>query len=200
MLGERLYELRRKKNMSQEEMAEKLNVSRQTISKWETNQTQPDFDKIIPICQLFDINSEELLTGKKTSPNPVKLEENKRKTALVVSLSVFLYFVAFIWAVIAESLPFVGENLLGSIFLLICSIPTCFLIFYFVSVSKDKKEEKKESEDYKKYDEVVSLGFTILYLVMSFVTHAWHLTWILWVVYALVIEIIHILLKMKEEK
>ncbi len=200
MLGERLYELRRKKNMSQEEMAEKLNVSRQTISKWETNQTQPDFDKIIPICQLFDINSEELLTGKKTSPNPVKLEDNKRKTALVVSLSVFLYFVAFIWAVIAESLPFVGENLLGSIFLLICSIPTCFLIFYFVSVSKDKKEEKKESEDYKKYDEVVSLGFTILYLVMSFVTHAWHLTWILWVVYALVIEIIHILLKMKEEK
>ncbi len=200
MLGERLYELRRKKNMSQEEMAEKLNVSRQTISKWETNQTQPDFDKIIPICQLFDISSEELLTGKKTSQNPVKLEENKRKTALVVSLSVFLYFVAFIWAVIAESLPFVGENLLGSIFLLICSIPTCFLIFYFVSVSKDKKEEKKESEDYKKYDEVVSLGFTILYLVMSFVTHAWHLTWILWVVYALVIEIIHILLKMKEEK
>lgn len=200
MLGERLYELRRKKNMSQEEMAEKLNVSRQTISKWETNQTQPDFDKIIPICQLFDISSEELLTGKKTSQNPVKLEENKRKTALVVSLSVFLYFVAFIWAVIAESLPFVGENLLGSIFLLICSIPTCFLIFYFVSVSKDKKEEKKESEDYKKYDEVVSLGFTILYLVMSFITHAWHLTWILWVVYALVIEIIHILLKMKEEK
>ncbi|MCI9280443.1 MAG: helix-turn-helix transcriptional regulator [Bacilli bacterium] len=200
MLGERLYELRRKKNMSQEEMAEKLNVSRQTISKWETNQTQPDFDKIIPICQLFDISSEELLTGKKTSQNPVKLEDNKRKTALVVSLSVFLYFVAFIWAVIAESLPFVGENLLGSIFLLICSIPTCFLIFYFVSVSKDKKEEKKESEDYKKYDEVVSLGFTILYLVMSFITHAWHLTWILWVVYALVIEIIHILLKMKEEK
>ncbi len=200
MLGERLYELRRKKNMSQEDMAEKLNVSRQTISKWETNQSQPDFDKIIPICQLFDISSEELLTGKKTIQNPVKLEENKRKTALVVSLSVFLYFIAFIWAIIAESLPFVGENLLGSIFLLICSIPTCFLVFYFVSVSKDNKEEKKASEVYKKYDGVISLGFTILYLIISFVTYAWHLTWILWVVYALIIEIIHILLKMKEEK
>ncbi len=200
MLGERLYELRRKKNMSQEDMAEKLNVSRQTISKWETNQSQPDFDKIIPICQLFDISSEELLTGKKIIQNPVKLEENKRKTALVVSLSVFLYFIAFIWAIIAESLPFVGENLLGSIFLLICSIPTCFLVFYFVSVSKDNKEEKKASEVYKKYDGVISLGFTILYLIISFVTCAWHLTWILWVVYALIIEIIHILLKMKEEK
>ena len=101
---------------------------------------------------------------------------------------------------IAETFPFIGENLVGSIFLLICAIPTCLLIFYFVSVSKNDKEGKKENEAYKKYDELVSIFFTIIYLIMSFVTKAWHLTWILWVVYALVIEIIHILLKMKEEQ
>lgn len=200
MLGERLYELRRKKNLSQEEMAEKLNVSRQTISKWETNQSQPDFDKIIPICQLYDISSEELLTGKKAIKDSGEIKENKRKTALVISLSVFLYFLALIWVTIAEPLPFIGENLVGSIFLLICAIPTCLLIFYFVSLSKNHKEEKKVNEAYKKYDELVSIFFTIIYLIMSFVTKAWHLTWILWVVYALVIEIIHILLKMKEEQ
>lgn len=200
MLGERLYELRRKKNLSQEEMAEKLGVSRQTISKWETNQSQPDFDKIIPICQLFDISSEELLTGKKVIKDSSEIKENKRKTALVISLSVFLYFLALIWVTIAEPLPFIGENLVGSIFLLICAIPTCLLIFYFVSLSKNHKEEKKVNEAYKKYDELVSIFFTIIYLIMSFVTKAWHLTWILWVVYALVIEIIHILLKMKEEQ
>ncbi len=200
MLGERLYELRRKKNLSQEEMAEKLNVSRQTISKWETNQSQPDFDKIIPLCQLFNISSEELLTGKKAIKDSVEVKENKKKTALVISLSVFLYFLALIWVTIAEPLPFIGENLVGSIFLLICAIPTCLLIFYFVSLSKNHKEEKKVNEAYKKYDELVSIFFTIIYLIMSFVTKAWHLTWILWVVYALVIEIIHILLKMKEEQ
>lgn len=200
MLGERLYELRRKKNLSQEEMAEKLGVSRQTISKWETNQSQPDFDKIIPICQLYDISSEELLTGKKAIKDSGEIKENKRKTALVISLSVFLYFLALIWVTIAEPLPFIGENLVGSIFLLICAIPTCLLIFYFVSLSKNHKEEKKVNEAYKKYDELVSIFFTIIYLIMSFVTKAWHLTWILWVVYALVIEIIHILLKMKEEQ
>ena len=200
MLGERLYELRRKKNLSQEEMAEKLNVSRQTISKWETNQSQPDFDKIIPLCQLFNISSEELLTGKKAIKDSVEVKENKKKTALVISLSVFLYFLALIWVTIAEPLPFIGENLVGSIFLLICAIPTCLLIFYFVSLSKNNKEEKKVNEAYKKYDELVSIFFTIIYLIMSFVTKAWHLTWILWVVYALVIEIIHILLKMKEEQ
>ena len=64
-IGEKLFELRKEKNLSQEEVADKLNVSRQTISKWETNQSTPDFDKIIPICELFEISTEELLTGKK---------------------------------------------------------------------------------------------------------------------------------------
>jgi transcriptional regulator with XRE-family HTH domain len=34
------------------------------VSKWETNQSIPDFDKIIPLCELFEISTEELLTGK----------------------------------------------------------------------------------------------------------------------------------------
>ena len=49
-LGEKLLELRKAKNLSQEEVAEKLNVTRQTVSKWETNQSTPDFDKIVPLC------------------------------------------------------------------------------------------------------------------------------------------------------
>ena len=48
-LGENLYNLRKKKNLSQEEVAEKLNVTRQTISKWETGESKPDFDKIVQI-------------------------------------------------------------------------------------------------------------------------------------------------------
>ena len=54
-LGERLFKLRRDKKLSQEEVAEKLNVTRQTISKWETNQSLPDFDKVVPLCELYDI-------------------------------------------------------------------------------------------------------------------------------------------------
>lgn len=52
-LGQRLIELRKAKHLSQEEVAEKLNVTRQTISKWETNQSSPEFDKILPLCELF---------------------------------------------------------------------------------------------------------------------------------------------------
>lgn len=68
-IGEKLFELRKSKNLSQEEVAEKLNVTRQTVSKWETNQSTPDFDKILPLCELFEISTEELLTGKKTEVN-----------------------------------------------------------------------------------------------------------------------------------
>ena len=47
-IGEKIFELRKSRNLSQEEVAEKLNVTRQTVSKWETNQSTPDFDKIVP--------------------------------------------------------------------------------------------------------------------------------------------------------
>ena len=72
-IGEKLFELRKQKNLSQEEVAEKLNVTRQTVSKWETNQSTPDFDKIIPICELFENSTKELLTGKKVE------EKNKKQ-------------------------------------------------------------------------------------------------------------------------
>lgn len=59
-LGEKLYELRKEKNLSQEEVANILNVSRQTVSKWETGGTTPDFDKIVPLCNLYGITTDEL--------------------------------------------------------------------------------------------------------------------------------------------
>ena len=77
-LGEKLFELRKEKNLSQEAVAEKLNVTRQTISKWETNQSTPDFDKIIPICELYEISTDELLRGEKNTEEETneKIEEN----------------------------------------------------------------------------------------------------------------------------
>lgn len=65
-LGNRLYAMRKEKGLSQEKTAEILGVTRQTISKWETDQSTPDFDKILPLCELYGISSEELLTGKKS--------------------------------------------------------------------------------------------------------------------------------------
>lgn len=63
-IEDKLLKLRKEKWLSQEEVADRLKVSRQTISKWETGQNSPDFDKIVPICKLFEISCDELLVDK----------------------------------------------------------------------------------------------------------------------------------------
>lgn len=60
----RLYELRKTKGLSQEELANKLNVSRQTVSKWELGDSTPDMEKLTAISDLFEISLDELVLGK----------------------------------------------------------------------------------------------------------------------------------------
>ena len=60
-LSEKILALRKSRGMSQEELAEKLDVSRQSVSKWETGQAMPELDKIVAISRLFDITTDYLL-------------------------------------------------------------------------------------------------------------------------------------------
>ena len=64
--GDKLIELRKKKGYSQEELAEKLGVSRQSVSKWESNNTYPETDKIIQIANLFECSMDDLINDKIT--------------------------------------------------------------------------------------------------------------------------------------
>lgn len=60
----KLYELRKQKGLSQEELANRLNVSRQTISKWEVGDSTPDMEKLVAISDLFEISLDELVLDK----------------------------------------------------------------------------------------------------------------------------------------
>ena len=148
-LGKHLYELRKTKNISQEEAAEKLNVTRQTISKWETNQSQPDFDKIIPLCNLYGITTEELFGKIKTNKIDDNTEENmnlKKRSALIVSISIFLYFIAVIWIILTSTTSWINENLMISIFMLICAVATVMLVYNFMSIPKKKDLELEKQK------------------------------------------------------
>ena len=63
-IGEKIAKLRLASNISQEQLAEKISVSRQSISKWEMDQALPQIDKILLICELFNISADELLQDK----------------------------------------------------------------------------------------------------------------------------------------
>lgn len=60
----RLYQLRKQKGLSQEELANRLNVSRQTVSKWEVGDSTPDMEKLIAMSDLFDVSLDTLVMGK----------------------------------------------------------------------------------------------------------------------------------------
>ncbi len=74
-LSENLQNLRKIKNMSQEELAEKLEVSRQAVSKWESGNGYPETEKIITICEIFNCSMDDLIKGKISSD--IKSERNE---------------------------------------------------------------------------------------------------------------------------
>ncbi len=64
-LGEKIYELRNDKGFSQGDLAEKLDVSRQSVSKWENNSAVPDIEKLIKLSEIFNITLDELVKNEK---------------------------------------------------------------------------------------------------------------------------------------
>lgn len=75
-LAEKILSLRTQRGMSQDDLAEKLEVSRQSVSKWETAQSTPDLDKIIKLANLFGVTVDELVRDG-AAPQPPEPPEAK---------------------------------------------------------------------------------------------------------------------------
>jgi len=71
----KLYNLRKQKGLSQEELASRLNVSRQTVSKWEVGESTPDMEKLAAISELFEVSLDELVLDKKPKQQEVVAEQ-----------------------------------------------------------------------------------------------------------------------------
>ena len=85
--GDKLIALRKKKGLSQEELAEKLGVSRQSVSKWESNNTYPETDKIVQICNIFECTMDDLINDNITDVESI---ERKNKNNINVMVDSFL--------------------------------------------------------------------------------------------------------------
>lgn len=213
-LGEKLFELRKTKNLTQDEVAEKLNVTRQTISKWETNQSSPDFDKIVPICELFEIGVEELLTGKKEEKQEKNEEqeekkekvltkqEAKEKSAKVVSGSIFIYILAVALIMILVPVKHVNPIIASSIFLILIGWATARIIKNYMSMPKFEKtkEEKKEEKIIKQINGIIGSICVALYFIVSFTTMAWHVTWVIFIINALICQVVKLIFMLKGDE
>lgn len=80
-LGEKIQQLRKAAGISQEQLAEQLDVSRQSISKWELNDAVPEISKIIMLSELFSVSTDELLKNRNTQ-NLGETSTNKSSSTL----------------------------------------------------------------------------------------------------------------------
>ena len=129
-LGENIYRLRTERSLSQEDFAAAMEVSRQSVSKWENGTAVPELEKLIKMSQLFGITLDELATGKRdeappaaqpekdapVSPSPAaqvpKQTQTVTQTAIgiallccsILSLVLFLIFGLWIW-ILLVSIP-----------------------------------------------------------------------------------------------
>ena len=136
-LSDNLKKIRKDNNLSQEDLAEKLGVSRQSVSKWESGVAYPEMDKVLELCKLFNLNIDELL-----NQDIKEIEKNKQSTSNVnkyidsflsyISKTVNLFsslkfkakikclfeqaFIGFILIMIAFIIHEILENIVTSVF------------------------------------------------------------------------------------
>lgn len=102
-LGENIYRLRTQKNLSQGDLADALEVSRQSVSKWENNAAVPELEKLKKMSQLFGVTLDELVSGEAPPPpEPViqhiperRVMPGHRIAGIILLCCGFLIFVAF---------------------------------------------------------------------------------------------------------
>lgn len=158
--SENLQNLRKKAGLSQEELAEKLEVSRQAVSKWETKEAVPDMEKIIAIAELFDCSIDDLV---KDTINDVKIKDNNVKPkeeydkfmdkfSTGIALGVFLILIGvtimmFIYGLNLESETYKFLGVVAVLIFVIMAVP----IFIILGIQNDdmlKKCQNINKDDY----------------------------------------------------
>lgn len=220
-ISNKLYELRKSKNLSQEEVANLLNVTRQTVSKWETGQSTPDFDKVLPLCELYGISTDELFGVNKTEIKPqeeyisqphyeteAEKEQqikNRKFKALGICLGVLLYICSVIWLIVSVAAFNMNPVIAVAGMFGIIAIATAIIIYVSIMYKDDGSYEPKEPSDSEKstlktIESIVSLAIVALYFIISFATKAWYITWVLFIILPLINEIIKLIFKLRGNK
>lgn len=202
-LPERLMKLRKAANLSQEEVADKLEVSRQTVSKWETGQSSPDLDKVLPLCELYNVTPDELLHNggmeesgelfidKEQRQQYAQDKERSKKKLLGILGGSLLYVVGIVFIMVAIPVLRWNPVVSAATMLLLFAIATVIIIYSSLAYRKEKqpRELTKEEKIYKRVNGVLSASCLAIYLIISFMTGAWHITWLIWIINLVLNEI-----------
>ena len=112
-LADKLFELRKEKGWSQEKLAEQINVSRQSISKWESGQALPELEKIVELSKIFQVTTDYLLLedGDKPEIKSILSEDEKNRYYKEVKSYGFWQVLYIFISALAIFLFFAGSSL-----------------------------------------------------------------------------------------
>ncbi|MDE6780466.1 MAG: helix-turn-helix domain-containing protein [Ruminococcus sp.] len=156
ILADKIIELRKKAGMSQDELAEKMDVSRQSVSKWEGAQSIPDLNKILKLSEIFGVSTDYLLKDDFEKPAPefsetltdskplrrVSMEDANKfldinaRSAFKTALGVALCILSPVPITILSEISVIISNTLGTVFLFIM---VAIAVGLFISAGADKK-------------------------------------------------------------
>ena len=148
-IGKFISETRKKKNLTQEELAEKLYITDRAVSKWERGLSLPDADKMLELCNILDINVNELLNGekinmkdyeKKTDELLVELakqEELKNKKMITDMYVLVITTVVFYIGITMLASFTLGEGTLFGIIVAVSTIVLVMVAFYALKLEMD---------------------------------------------------------------
>ena len=115
-LADRIQQLRKQKGISQEELADRVGVSRQAVSKWESEQSTPDMDKVILLSDYFEVTTDYLLKGIEPAPPAAGEKRADGRIFTIVATVLNLIGVLVTCAVWHETQQ-IGSLIIGVVFL-----------------------------------------------------------------------------------
>ena len=202
-IGVKIQNLRKQRGLSKEPLAEALGVSRQAVSKWEAEQSVPDIDKIILICEYFGVTTDYILRNEEmscmeaiqsinTNKNEDKEEskENEKKSALLLAVAIMLYIISVVPPILIDDAA--GPALM---FVMVAAA-TGIIVYRSIVNSKNKRddeeEKKKEPENpiLKAVKSCIWAVAIIIYFVISFLSSAWYITWLVFPITGAITDVI----------
>lgn len=163
--GKNLQKLRKSNNMSQEQLADSLNVSRQSVSKWESGMSYPETEKTMKICEIFNCTMDELYKGNVNEDKAnLKAEyekinnQNSIATAIGVGLILLGVTLTILFSGFAEMTDAAAlkerYGIIGAIALIVSIMVSIPLFIIYGTKNKNFKKQNKELDNFYTKEEI----------------------------------------------
>lgn len=169
--GENIVKLRQLNNMTQEDLAEKLGVSRQTIYKWETGVTYPDIDKAMDIAKLFHVSIDVLMNEDIQDMYIAKDEIIKKVSKFSLSIAICIFLILFGVAILTFMSSFQRESLeIIATAIMLCFIFIAVVIIVFSSMQYENfKKLYKPSVCFTKKELELENSHFVRYIIFGLI-------------------------------